>query len=827
MTLDFAKARETMVEQQVRPWDVLDARVLEVLSALPREAFVADAYRALAYADQALPIGHGEVMMKPVVEGRMLQSLDLQPDEEVLEIGTGSGFIAACLGRLARAVVSIERHADLADAARSRLQAQRLGGNVEIVGADAMAWQTTAASTRSASPGRSIPCRRISSAGCVRVDACSSSAAARRRWKRSCCAPTAAASRPNPCSKPNCPTSPAPRRCPNSSSDLLRTRGTPLKQGRRMSPRRLALALAFALLPATAAAEDLMQTYELARGGDPRFSEVESQSRATREGAVQARAAMLPQISGDASVRRSRSEGPATQNQFDPVTGEPVQFTGDIESEVTTRDMGLNLRQMVYDRANFTRLEAQRARSRAADYTVDAAGDDLITRTSAAYFNVLVAIETLAAAEAQQTALRKQLDFADKRLEVGLAPITDVHEARAQFDRRTRQRGGDAGRARRRLPGPGRDHRHPGARPARACPPTSSRNCRPPAAPTSGCHRAGEQSQHPLAGRAGECVRGRHQDRPRRPPAHGVPERQLRRQPHHRRPDLQQFRAAAGGDQPDRQPEPRAERRPRPVGADLLRRRGAVAGAPGGRAARREPDRLEQQRRAVVRNTHNAYQAVVSGMSEVEARRLALVSAQSAYDASQVGLEVGTRTVIDVLINQQTLFTRSASTRWPATTSCRTGCCSSRQAGTLDIEDLQEINRLLTVNAEAQLSSPPRAPGSRLFALIRLAGGSTGAIRRRVRASAPRPVPPARGRHRPSRAAPPHPPAATRAPRRRRSTSAPTCSAPAACMCRAISAKLCRCGPVTTGVPTAAGSSRLCPPIGCRLPPTKATSAQA
>lgn len=141
MTLDFTKARETMVEQQVRPWDVLDARVLDVLSALPREDFVADAHRTLAYADLALPIGHGEVMMKPVVEGRMLQALDLQPDEEVLEIGTGSGFIAACLGRLARAVVSIERHADLADAARSRLQAQRLGGNVEIVAADAMAWQ--------------------------------------------------------------------------------------------------------------------------------------------------------------------------------------------------------------------------------------------------------------------------------------------------------------------------------------------------------------------------------------------------------------------------------------------------------------------------------------------------------------------------------------------------------------------------------------------------------------------------------------------------------------------------------------------------------------
>src|SRR5690606_31090052 len=71
---------------------------------------------------------------------------------------------------------------------------------------------------------------------------------------------------------------------------------------------------------------------------------------------------------------------------------------------------------------------------RAADYTLEAEGDELITRTSAAYFNVLIAIETLAAAEAQEAALQKQLDFAEKRLEVGLAPITDVHEARAQYE---------------------------------------------------------------------------------------------------------------------------------------------------------------------------------------------------------------------------------------------------------------------------------------------------------------------------------------------------------------------------------------------------------
>lgn len=140
--IDYAKARETMVEQQVRPWDVLDVRVLEALAALPREAFVPSAYRALAYADLAVPIGHGQLMLKPVVEGRMLQSLALLPADEVLEIGTGSGFIAACLGRLARDVLSLEIHPELAAGARQRLAEHGLDGNVRVEVADALQYQT-------------------------------------------------------------------------------------------------------------------------------------------------------------------------------------------------------------------------------------------------------------------------------------------------------------------------------------------------------------------------------------------------------------------------------------------------------------------------------------------------------------------------------------------------------------------------------------------------------------------------------------------------------------------------------------------------------------
>lgn len=138
MTIDYARARELMVEQQVRPWDVLDMAVLDVIGRLPREAFVAEQHQALAYADIELPLGHGEKMMKPVVEGRALQALQLRPGDSVLEVGTGSGYLSACLGMLAREVVSLELVPELAAASRARLDATGLGNNVRIEVTDAL-----------------------------------------------------------------------------------------------------------------------------------------------------------------------------------------------------------------------------------------------------------------------------------------------------------------------------------------------------------------------------------------------------------------------------------------------------------------------------------------------------------------------------------------------------------------------------------------------------------------------------------------------------------------------------------------------------------------
>lgn len=140
MSFDLESARRAMIQQQVRPWEVLDPRVLEALARAPREDFVPARYRKLAFADLALPLAHGEHMMKPVVEGRMLQALELGGEESVLEVGTGSGFITACLAHLARAVTSIDLHGEFVEQAGARLAECGLA-NAWLVQADALAYR--------------------------------------------------------------------------------------------------------------------------------------------------------------------------------------------------------------------------------------------------------------------------------------------------------------------------------------------------------------------------------------------------------------------------------------------------------------------------------------------------------------------------------------------------------------------------------------------------------------------------------------------------------------------------------------------------------------
>ena len=148
---DSAKARFHMIQQQIRPWDVADSLVLDALDALPRELFVLPAHRALAYADLALPMtasaNPAESMLPPKVQSRLIQDAAIQTTDRVLHIGTGTGFMAAMLGKLAASVVSVEINPTLAQQAKANLQQVGIT-NVEVVQADATAQNYQACQTR-------------------------------------------------------------------------------------------------------------------------------------------------------------------------------------------------------------------------------------------------------------------------------------------------------------------------------------------------------------------------------------------------------------------------------------------------------------------------------------------------------------------------------------------------------------------------------------------------------------------------------------------------------------------------------------------------------
>lgn len=130
------QARFNMIEQQIRPAEVLDPHVLSVISETPREAFVAANYQELAFSDLNVPLANGQVMMKPIMEARLLQALNIQASDSILEIGTGSGYFTALLAKLGRKVQSVEIDASIMATAQERLDAQGID-NVTLIHADA------------------------------------------------------------------------------------------------------------------------------------------------------------------------------------------------------------------------------------------------------------------------------------------------------------------------------------------------------------------------------------------------------------------------------------------------------------------------------------------------------------------------------------------------------------------------------------------------------------------------------------------------------------------------------------------------------------------
>ncbi len=465
-----------------------------------------------------------------------------------------------------------------------------------------------------------------------------------------------------------------------------------------MSRRPLFLALALAMPLASAvevaSAADLMETYELARLSDPQLSAAEAGRLVTREGVAQARSSLLPQLDGTATLTRSRSTNSGSSTQLDFDTGRPV-LVPSVEREVdsTSRNFSVNVQQMIYDRGNFTRLRSQRALSRAADFQLESAGDSLITRTSSAYFNVLVALETLAAAQAQEAALRKQFDFADKRLEVGLAPITDVYEARAQYDGArantivTRNALEDAYQALVALTG--QDLRTLKALPEDFQPTLPSQQLAEAwvvSAVQNNPALLAKQFQVESAEANIDTARAGHLPTLYLTGGYGDQDSSS---------DVTFSGANFPSDSKSSGPNLGLTLRVPIFSGGFVQSQVRQAIAQRDVAA----FELEDQKRALVRNTRNAYQALVAGISEVEARKSAVTSARSAYGASQVGLEVGTRTVLDVLNNQQTLFNAEREYALARYNFLQNRLLLGQAAGTVDAAAVQEVNRLLTVDA--------------------------------------------------------------------------------------------------------------------------------
>ncbi|MFN8902882.1 MAG: TolC family outer membrane protein [Lysobacteraceae bacterium] len=467
-----------------------------------------------------------------------------------------------------------------------------------------------------------------------------------------------------------------------------------------MRLRPLALALLIAGFAGPAASADLLEAYELARKGDPQLAAAEASAASAAAGVTQARAALLPQVNGQASLTAQKGDSTSVGTQPDPNSPGQVIFgssTG--TSDTRTRTVGVNLSQSIYDHADYGRLAAAKATAAAAEADRAAAEQSLGVRVATAYFGVLTAIESLASARAQEAATKRQLDQAETRLEVGLAPITDVHEARASYD---------------------------GARANAIAAATRLDDAREALAEITG---------QPLEGLKGLSP----QFQPKLEDTEGLQawvDKALADNPSLQSAQLRLDAAASGVSTA------RAAHYPtltltggwndsttwgtrgsgsfnfpadgqsdgHNIGVTLnvpifsgFATQAGVRRAIADRDAAAE--QLEQQRRGVVRQTRNAYRSLAAGAAEVEARRLAVVSAKAALEAGEAGREVGTRTIVDVLLAQQTLFAAQTQFAQARHNFLVNELSLKQAAGTLVPSDLEAVNRLLTADAEAGLDA--------------------------------------------------------------------------------------------------------------------------
>lgn len=442
---------------------------------------------------------------------------------------------------------------------------------------------------------------------------------------------------------------------------------------------RKTLTIALMIAAAPAGAVDLMGVYDLAEQNDPQLRAADYRRQATGENPAQARAALLPQLTGSAS----RTFGSSSR-----------EFGGtDLpDSDTDDESYGVQLRQSIYDDADYGSLNRAKAEATQADWDFAAVRQDFLLRVVERYFNVLTALDSVHFARAEETALKRQFEQAEQRFEVGLAAVTDVHEARATYDG-ARARGivaennlDDAREALREVTGTTFESYQQLSENVPMDPPE-------PANSAEWVDIALANNPDLEASRLGTDI------------AHA----NVRTARAGHLPSLDAVASYNVFNDNEYVGEPQAGG---PAGTTTFSTEGWTVGLElnvpifsGFRVSsqRRQArynlfaanEVVDQTQRQVVRLTENAYRAVIAGIQEVEARQQALVSARSALEATQAGFEVGTRTIVDVLLAEQRFYQAQRDYSQARHTYILNRLRLEQAAGVLEAEDLQQVNQLL------------------------------------------------------------------------------------------------------------------------------------
>ena len=456
----------------------------------------------------------------------------------------------------------------------------------------------------------------------------------------------------------------------------------------------LALAVAAAGLAQPAAAEDLMQIYQQARQADPTLAIADATRGSVGEGVSQAIAPMLPQINASIAYNHddSKSENVGPQQTE---SGAFVLLSGSDVTKNRARPAQVELTQSLFNWTNWEHLASSKAQAASAESSYDDASQTLFVRTASAYFGVLTAEDQLKFAQLNEKSLQKQLDQAEQRYEVGLSAITDVHVARAQHDAAvaqviqaqntvdnarevviqiTNKDFGDLKKLREQLP-----LEKPAPADLQAWVDLALKQNPTLAAATHSL----EAAEHNIgSARSGHYPTLNASLIRSSTPGWGDTTQVIGSQP--------PFGPFHGnnitGDTA--------------IGVTLnvpIFTGGLVSSQVRQAVYQRDiaQDQLELERRVVVLNARNAYRAVIAGISEVEATRQAVVSAQSGLDATQAGFEVGTKTILDVLTSQSTLVNAQSAYSQARHQFVLSGLQLKQAAGVLQIKDMELVNSLL------------------------------------------------------------------------------------------------------------------------------------